>query len=70
MYSKTLDILFLIVLSLSLGEQFLNGNFSFPHCFPFPTVLLYIVFMIIIVIISCSISLYSGKSSIKLELKH
>jgi len=61
MYSKILDILFLIVLSLSFGEQFLYENSGSPYCFPLPTVLLYIVFMMIIVIISCSISLYSGK---------
>ena len=61
MYSKILDILFLIVLSLSFGEQFLYGSSVSPNCFPLTTVLLYIAFMVIIVIISCSISLNSDK---------
>ena len=43
------------------GEQFLYGNSVSPYCFPLPTVLLYIVFMMMIFIISYSISLYSGK---------
>ena len=43
------------------GEQFLYGNSVSPYCFPLPTVLLYIVFIMMIFIISCSISLYNGK---------
>ena len=56
-HSYILDILFLIVLSFSFGEQFYNyGNSVSPYCFPVPTVLLSTVFMMIIVIISGSIS--------------
>ena len=60
-YSYISDILFLNVLPFSFGEQFLRGNSVSPYCFPLPTVLLCIVFMMMVVIISCSISLYSGK---------
>jgi len=45
------------------AEQFLYGNSVSPYCFPLPTVLLYTVFMMMIFIISCSISLYSGKNN-------
>ena len=60
-YSYILEILFLNVLSFSFGEWFLRGNSVSPYCFPLPTKLLCIVFMMMVVIISCSISLYSGK---------
>ena len=63
MYSILLNILFLIVLFFSFGEQFLYGNIQFsPVAFLLPIVLLYIIIlMTMIVISSFSIALYSGK---------
>ena len=63
MYSILLNILFLIVLFFSFGEQFLYGNIQFPPvAFALPIVLLYIlILMTMIVISSFSIPLYSGK---------
>ena len=70
MYSYISDIVFLIVLPFSSGEQSLYGNSVSPYCFPLPAVLMFFIYLFIYLLLVVTIFFNRTvvKSVIKLKL--
>ena len=67
MHSYISEIVFLVVLPFSSGQQSLYGNSVSSYCFPLPTVLLYL-FIFLLLVVTIFFNCTEVKSIIKLKL--